>query len=554
MVLSNAAGAGGSLTEGNSEINAVVNRGIDNTGVADVSTALGAITTAMCALATPPPLYLPTGTYKINSGWLISATSTTCGGLDIGGRAGDAVVLQTDCSGNSYGLWYNNTTNSGDNFTGSRIHDLTIKDTSGTGACQDLLKLTQMANVKVERVTLLNAKGKTYSTGTISSTGATVTGVGTTWTSAMVHGELQITTGGVPFRAEICTVTPPTTLTLCSTAFPNGNIGAGTAYAIAYGGRALACDPGFSFSQYGTISDLRAFGNMFAIFAYGGASGGCSRFHVYGMGGHIRASPGSRVTNSEGVHLGKGSDTWDLNIPINDVSVGYTLDSAHANIIRGDFEVNATLAPVTTCNGGTGLQACVTGAEVSAESNGHGWSNHFADPYFYLVGNVYQFDNSTGAHNSIIEGDRTLNGQYTQHYYFYGTTGCPAPGSGVAVILSTYDCAYTSAVSAVSEFDNGTCTTAKTITPVNGTEQLVTLTNAQTCVLTFTAPVSGTTTIALRIKQSTSGSFDGLISTPSVLWPGGIAPVITSASGAEDFIVCKYRPTAYRCSASQDFR
>jgi hypothetical protein len=45
-----------------------------------------------------------------------------------------------------------------------------------------------------------------------------------------------------------------------------------------------------------------------------------------------------------------------------------------------------------------------------------------------------------------------------------------------------------------------------------------------------------------------------LISTPSVLWPGGIAPVITSASGAEDFIVCKYRPTAYRCSASQDFR
>ena len=108
-----------------------------------------------------------------------------------------------------------------------------------------------------------------------------------------------------------------------------------------------------------------------------------------------------------------------------------------------------------------------------------------------------------------------------------------------------------------AEFDNGTCTTAKTITPVNGTEQLVTLTNAQTCALTFTAPVSGTTTISLSIKQSTAGSFNGLISTSGVFWPSGSIPVITATTGAEDFIVCKYRtisPAGYRCVATQDFR
>jgi len=289
-------------------------------------------------------------------------------------------------------------------------------------------------------VTLIGAQGNTYSTGTISSSGATVTGVGTNWTSAMVHGELQVTVAGVVTRAEVCTVTPPTTLTLCSTAWPTGSIGAGASYAIAYGGRALACDPGNSFAQYGTITDLRAFGNLFGVFAYGGASGGCSRWSVSGKGGQIRANPGSRVTNSEAIHLGKGSDTWDINIPINDVSVGYVLDSAHANIIRGEYEVNATLAPVTTCNSGVGAQSCIVGAEVSSESNGHGWNNTFSNAYFYLVGTVYQFDNATGAFNAAIIGDRTLSGQYITHYSFSGVTGCPGNASGIKAVIVAYDC------------------------------------------------------------------------------------------------------------------
>lgn len=413
--------------------------GVDNTGVVDAGTLLNAKTTAICPLSNPPKIHLAAGNYTINSGWLIAATSTTCGALDIGGD-GESTIISTNCSGNTYGIWFDNTTNSGDNFKGSRIHDLVIQDTSGTGACQDLLKVTQVADMKIERVTALSAQGNTYSTGTISSAGAVVTGVGTTFTSAMNHGELQITIAGVPYHAEICVFTNGTHVSLCSTAFPSGNIGGGTAFAIAYGGRALTCDPGFSYSQYGSIRDFRAFGNMFGIFALGSASGGCSRWVVDGKGGHIRSTPGSRVTNSEGIHLGKGSDTWDINIPINDQSIGYTLDSTHGNVIRGEFEVNATLAPVTTCNGGVGLQACVTGAEISAESNAHGWNNHFLDPYFYLVGTVYQFDNATGAFNSYIEGDRTLSGQYTQHYYFYGTTTCPGSASGIPVILSTYDC------------------------------------------------------------------------------------------------------------------
>lgn len=118
----------------------------------------------------------------------------------------------------------------------------------------------------------------------------------------------------------------------------------------------------------------------------------------------------------------------------------------------------------------------------------------------------------------------------------------------------------------------GTCTTAATVDPVNGRRQSVILTNAQTCVLTFTQPAAGCTAsktpydcctgsgagatcraiVQVRVQQSAAGSFNGAISGGK--WPGGVTPTITQTSGAVDYITCDFDGTNANCVPSQDFR
>ena len=103
-----------------------------------------------------------------------------------------------------------------------------------------------------------------------------------------------------------------------------------------------------------------------------------------------------------------------------------------------------------------------------------------------------------------------------------------------------------------AEYSNGTCTTAATITPVNGNSQKITLTNGDTCALTFTQPAGGTVHLQLKIVQSSSGSFNGTISGGK--WPGGTVPTITATSGATDFISCYLDGTNTYCQSGQNFQ
>jgi hypothetical protein len=102
-----------------------------------------------------------------------------------------------------------------------------------------------------------------------------------------------------------------------------------------------------------------------------------------------------------------------------------------------------------------------------------------------------------------------------------------------------------------TEFSNGTCTTAKTIDPVNGNKQKVTLTDAATCALTFTQPGAGTSTVQLRITQSAAGAFSGGIS--GCLWPGGVVPTITQTSAAIDMLSVYLDGTNAYCQIAQAF-
>lgn len=103
-----------------------------------------------------------------------------------------------------------------------------------------------------------------------------------------------------------------------------------------------------------------------------------------------------------------------------------------------------------------------------------------------------------------------------------------------------------------TEYDNGTCTTSKTISLANGNRQKVTLTNADTCTLTFTQPSSSTASVQLKIIQSSAGSFNGLISGGK--WPGGAVPTITATSAAVDIATCYLDGTNAYCVATQNFQ
>ena len=104
-----------------------------------------------------------------------------------------------------------------------------------------------------------------------------------------------------------------------------------------------------------------------------------------------------------------------------------------------------------------------------------------------------------------------------------------------------------------SEYDNGTCTTAATITPVNGARQKVTLTNAQACALTFTQPTSGTALVGLKVIQSAISSYNGTIS--GCKWAGGVVMIPTTTTGAVDFISIYLDGTnAYCAVAGQAFQ
>jgi hypothetical protein len=134
-------------------------------------------------------------------------------------------------------------------------------------------------------------------------------------------------------------------------------------------------------------------------------------------------------------------------------------------------------------------------------------------------------------------------------------------GSVVAAISNTGTIAIASAQVVTSirattfytaaEFSNGTCTTALTVTPVNGNRQRVTLTDANVCALTFTQPVTGTGVVQLKVTQSAAGAFSGGIS--GCKWPGGVVPTITQTSGAVDILSAYLDGTTAYCQIGQAF-
>ena len=90
------------------------------------------------------------------------------------------------------------------------------------------------------------------------------------------------------------------------------------------------------------------------------------------------------------------------------------------------------------------------------------------------------------------------------------------------------------------EHDNGNSGTSDTIDWGEGNFQKSTLTGNVT--YTFTAP-SGPTTLLLRLIQDATGS--RTVTWPTIKWPEGTAPTLSTAANAEDIVVLYYNGTDY---------
>lgn len=97
--------------------------------------------------------------------------------------------------------------------------------------------------------------------------------------------------------------------------------------------------------------------------------------------------------------------------------------------------------------------------------------------------------------------------------------------------------------------DLGTCTTAQNIDWSLGNAFIITLTAADTCVISFSNAISGQF-ITVDIINDSTGT--GATTWPTVKWPGGTPPVATATPNAIDSDTVKYNGSFYVGSAVQN--
>lgn len=410
----------------------VAQGGIDNTGATIQGAAIVSIIIALGAQ--PLPIYFPPGTYNINDGIDLPCTTSTCQGLTIFGAGKDSTLFQSTCT-NGYAWWINSSATGGSYNYGGDYDSFRVNDTSGTGACNSLFKISRVENYVLWDIELDGAKGVTYSTGTASvANGSTaVTGSGTTWTAAMVNGILAI--NGKP--QFVCAFVSTTSVTLCGAWQQTTAVAQG--YSISYNGNGLLLDGGGNYNQYGDVYNLTTVGDLNGVGTVPSTVGGVGVSRNKFYGGFIN---GQRIPNSKGFALGRYTDTIQTDTAINSVSTCWFIDGANSNKITGECEDDGAPTVVTTCNGGVASKACINGAEVTGASGSTTFQNIFSGILVTNTGVAIQRD-STNAADLMINNLRDAYGSDTQNYNFEGVNGCPANGSGVTATIFDYDCVHT---------------------------------------------------------------------------------------------------------------
>jgi hypothetical protein len=422
----------GGGTAGNVTLNATTQRGksakidlgLDNTGATDIGPALNAYCATYGSSNTMPELFFPAGTYLISTPVLCAGTNSTLNNLAwIGeGRSGygnsGSVTFNCNTPGQTC-FWFKNTSAANANNKGPRLEHLTFLDTSASNDDFAQVRITQFNNIRLRDVAFNQSKGDYYSTGAITVTNGstTVTGSGTSWTSAMAFGHLWVN----GHFQEVNSVLSATSLTLTIPwQYPTASA---TAYSLDYGGVGLMLEGTSTtgFTQYGAVRDLMAYGDRIGVDAVGGPTSASGTSRIGFDGGYINCN---RVPDSMAFFFGEFSDTMDWNVAENNCAFFGQIESGHAHKIRGLAENTGAYAVVTTCNGGTASQACTKGVDINSDNAAHSHDNELNGAYIYNVGTAFEID-STNVTDAFVLGNR-FRSNANNYQWADGTTGCSA--------------------------------------------------------------------------------------------------------------------------------
>jgi hypothetical protein len=357
---------------------AVTDLGMDNTGATDNASKLSSYFSSLSSKGAPE-LHMPCGTYYFHS-----TVSTNANLVKIVGDGQDSnistgcVVITSDQPLASI-WWFNG---GAGNLQSVWLEHLQFNDTSsGHNQVQSAIRLTNDANFYLEDVGGYELEQQVYTTGTVTVTQSskTITGSGTAWTSSMVPGFIWV--GGYPY--EINTVNSATSITTY-TAY-QGSSGSGQSYSVDSGGIFLWGDPGSSYTQYGTVINLKSHTVSVPVYMQSGTgSTGTSR--VKFLSGYVNCAGGS-LPDTIGAYFGNYSDTMRWDISENNCSIGTVVASGHMNeMALADYE-NTTPPITTTC--GTSY-TCSKGVLVMSDNSSNTWANTIISNEFRQVGNAVE--------------------------------------------------------------------------------------------------------------------------------------------------------------------
>lgn len=340
---------------------------------------------------------LPAGIINIDSGIRLQSFPK---GLKIRGASMGMTVLQSR-GVNGYALWFDNPVDTKANCD-LEISDLFIEDISGSGACASLLRCTQIADLRINRVNLSGAKGRAYAGGKVSvSQGSNlVQGVNTVWTAAMAPGIIWI--AGYP--QEVQFVNSANTIQLCIP-WQRASVN-NSPYSLEFNGNALHLE-GTSrngVTQYGSVENLKSFGCKIGVFCQGRPTGGAGVSAFRFVGGRVGGFAGNRIPNSIGAWFGSHSDTCEWDIPVNNVVINAVIEDGHQHEIINRAENDPPYCINTTSP--KSAQAGTIGVYINGSSAWKCFNNYVFPKSVYQFGTGVEVS-SAGKAGLIVDLRRT---------------------------------------------------------------------------------------------------------------------------------------------------
>lgn len=218
-----------------------------------------------------------------------------------------------------------------------------------------------------------------------------------------------------------------------------------------------------------------------------------------------------------------GGTATDPTFDISSSYVGQNTITTLGTITTGTW----TGTTIAVANGGTGQTSYTDGQLLIGNTSG----------------NTLTKATLTGTSNQVTvtngNGSITLSTPQNIH------TGASPTFVGLT-LTGTLSVAKTA--SFTTEVDNGNSGTSKTIDWTQGNKQKITLTGV--CTFTFTNP-AGPASLIFKLIQDGTGS--KTVTWPSVRWPGGVAPTLTTTASATDIVALYFDGTNYYGNASLNF-